>query len=171
MIGEKHLACPGKYLSSYIPNTCFWWESRLRHDVSMQMVGQPARDLARHFIQRWNHLLRIKVKSLIPLTTLILTGIIEPFSSNAFPSSPSWIPSIRIEYIGPYRNLWAPNMSICRSLVNGYSRTNRVLYPERLSQRWVHNCNWCNQTDADAKIAIQLSDHFVYIENQFFITS
>ena len=27
----------------------------------MQVVGQPARDLARHFVQRWNHLLRIKV--------------------------------------------------------------------------------------------------------------
>lgn len=26
----------------------------------MQMVGQPARDLCRHFSQRWNHLLRIK---------------------------------------------------------------------------------------------------------------
>lgn len=33
-----------------------------RHDVAMQMEGQPARDLGRHFIQRWNHLLRIKVR-------------------------------------------------------------------------------------------------------------
>jgi phospholipase D1/2 len=32
------------------------------HDIAMQMVGQPARDLCRHFIQRWNHLLRIKVR-------------------------------------------------------------------------------------------------------------
>jgi phospholipase D1/2 len=31
------------------------------HDVGMQVVGQPARDLARHFIERWNYLLRIKV--------------------------------------------------------------------------------------------------------------
>lgn len=30
------------------------------HDVGMQLVGQPARDLVRHFIQRWNYLLRIK---------------------------------------------------------------------------------------------------------------
>ncbi|KAG6918332.1 hypothetical protein DXG01_015191 [Tephrocybe rancida] len=30
------------------------------HDVAMQVVGQPARDLARHFVQRWNYLLRIK---------------------------------------------------------------------------------------------------------------
>jgi hypothetical protein len=49
-----------------------------RHDVSMQMMGQPARDIARHFVQRfatvskvpaqvtdsrcrWNWLLRMKV--------------------------------------------------------------------------------------------------------------
>lgn len=31
-----------------------------RHDVGMHVVGQPARDLCRHFVQRWNYLLRIK---------------------------------------------------------------------------------------------------------------
>jgi phospholipase D1/2 len=30
------------------------------HDVGLSLVGQPARDLCRHFIQRWNYLLRIK---------------------------------------------------------------------------------------------------------------
>lgn len=30
------------------------------HDVGLQIVGQPARDLCRHFMQRWNYLLRIK---------------------------------------------------------------------------------------------------------------
>ena len=30
------------------------------HDVGMHIVGQPARDLCRHFVQRWNYLLRIK---------------------------------------------------------------------------------------------------------------
>ncbi|POS85779.1 hypothetical protein EPUL_001894, partial [Erysiphe pulchra] len=28
------------------------------HDISMQIVGQPARDLTRHFVQRWNYVLR-----------------------------------------------------------------------------------------------------------------
>jgi phospholipase D1/2 len=28
------------------------------HDISMQVVGQPARDLTRHFVQRWNYILR-----------------------------------------------------------------------------------------------------------------
>jgi phosphatidylserine/phosphatidylglycerophosphate/cardiolipin synthase-like enzyme len=31
------------------------------HDVGLQIVGQPARDLARHFVQRWNMLIRTKV--------------------------------------------------------------------------------------------------------------
>ena len=31
------------------------------HDVGMQILGQPARDICRHFVQRWNLLLRTKV--------------------------------------------------------------------------------------------------------------
>lgn len=30
------------------------------HDVGLQIVGQPARDLCRHFVQRWNLLIRTK---------------------------------------------------------------------------------------------------------------
>ena len=30
------------------------------HDVGLQIVGQPARDLCRHFVQRWNLLIRNK---------------------------------------------------------------------------------------------------------------
>ncbi|KAG6337311.1 hypothetical protein ID866_1773 [Astraeus odoratus] len=33
------------------------------HDVGMQVVGQPARDLGRHFVERWNYLLRIKART------------------------------------------------------------------------------------------------------------
>src|SRR5690606_31745563 len=32
------------------------------HDVGLQILGQPARDVARHFIQRWNFLCRTKPK-------------------------------------------------------------------------------------------------------------
>lgn len=28
------------------------------HDVHMMVTGQPARDLVRHFVQRWNYLIR-----------------------------------------------------------------------------------------------------------------
>ncbi|KAF8500767.1 phospholipase D [Russula emetica] len=107
------------------------------HDVGLQIVGQPARDLGRHFVQRWNYLLRIKNHSrvmpfLIPpsefkpgeLTQLELTGTCE--------------------------------LQICRSAGPwSLGTTDRV-------EHSIQN--------AYLK-AIQLSEHFVYIENQFFITS
>ncbi|KAI0081599.1 phospholipase D [Panus rudis PR-1116 ss-1] len=107
------------------------------HDVSMQVVGQPARDLARHFVQRWNYLLRIKnhtrqMPMLLPppefkpgeLSSMGLTGTCE--------------------------------LQICRSAGAWSLGT-----PER-TEFSIQN--------AYLK-AIQLSEHFVYIENQFFITS
>ncbi|KAI0338902.1 phospholipase D [Trametopsis cervina] len=107
------------------------------HDVSMQIVGQPARDLARHFVQRWNYLLRIKnhtrpMPSLLPppefkpgeLSQLGLTGTCE--------------------------------LQICRSAGPWSLGT-----PERIE----HSIQ-----NAYLK-GIQMSEHFVYIENQFFISS
>ncbi|KAF9267545.1 phospholipase D [Marasmius fiardii PR-910] len=107
------------------------------HDVAMQVVGQPARDLARHFVQRWNYLLRIKnhkrvMPFLLPppefkpgeLTQMGLTGTCE--------------------------------MQICRSAGPWSLGT-----PARIE----HSIQ-----NAYLK-AIQMSEHFVYIENQFFITS
>ncbi|KAJ7288468.1 phospholipase D [Mycena rebaudengoi] len=106
------------------------------HDVAMQVVGQPARDLCRHFVQRWNYLLRIKNHSrtmpfLLPppefkpgeLTEMQLTGTCE---LQICRSAPSWsLGTKKTEH----------------SIQNAYLK------------------------------AIQLSEHFVYIENQFFITS
>ncbi|KAJ4482266.1 phospholipase D [Lentinula aciculospora] len=107
------------------------------HDVGLQVVGQPARDLARHFVQRWNYLLRIKNHSrtmpfLLPppefkpgeLTHMGLTGTCE--------------------------------MQICRSAGPWSMGT-----PSRIE----HSIQ-----NAYLK-AIQMSEHFVYFENQFFITS
>ncbi|KAF8158304.1 hypothetical protein B0H34DRAFT_769482 [Crassisporium funariophilum] len=107
------------------------------HDVAMQIVGQPARDLARHFVQRWNYLLRIKNHSrvmpfLLPppefrpgeLTQLGLTGTCELQICRS---------------AGPW-SLGTPGR-IEHSIQNAYLK------------------------------AIQMSEHFVYIENQFFITS
>ncbi|KAL1715411.1 hypothetical protein EV715DRAFT_256257 [Schizophyllum commune] len=107
------------------------------HDVAMQIVGQPARDLARHFVQRWNFLLRIKNHSrvmpfLLPppefkpgeLTEMGLTGTCEMQICRS---------------AGPW-SMGTPN-KVEHSIQNAYLK------------------------------AIQLSEHFVYIENQFFITS
>ncbi|KAG1748704.1 phospholipase D [Suillus lakei] len=107
------------------------------HDVGMQVVGQPARDLARHFVERWNYLLRLKNHSrampfLLPppefkpgeLAAMGLTGTCE--------------------------------MQICRSAGPWSLGT---------SNRTEHSIQ-----NAYLK-AIEMSEHFVYIENQFFITS
>lgn len=107
------------------------------HDVGMQIVGQPARDLARHFVQRWNYLLRIKNHSkpmpfLLPppefkqteLAALGLTGTCE--------------------------------MQICRS-AGPWSLGTPDRVEHSIQIAYVH--------------AISASEHFVYIENQFFITS
>ncbi|KAG8706505.1 Phospholipase D1 [Ceratobasidium sp. 395] len=107
------------------------------HDVAMQIVGQPARDLCRHFVQRWNYLLRVKNHSrkmpfLLPppdfkpaeLTEQGLTGTCE----------------LQIVRSAGLWSLGTQNR-IEHSIQNAYLK------------------------------AIQLSEHFVYIENQFFITS
>ncbi|KAH7340733.1 hypothetical protein B0J17DRAFT_694350 [Rhizoctonia solani] len=107
------------------------------HDVAMQIVGQPARDLCRHFVQRWNYLLRVKNHSrkmpfLLPppdfkpseLTEQGLTGTCE--------------------------------LQICRS-AGSWSLGTQSRIEHSIQNAYLK--------------AIQLSEHFVYIENQFFITS
>lgn len=107
------------------------------HDIHMQLVGQPARDLTRHFVQRWNYLLRQRTPSrptpvLLPppdftqaeLESLGIDGTCEV---QVLRSACSW-------------SLGTPD-STEHSIMNAYIES------------------------------IARSDHFVYIENQFFITS
>lgn len=106
------------------------------HDISMQVVGQPARDLTRHFVQRWNYVRRGRKATrptpfLLPppdfsqedLDALGLSGTCEV---QILRSASNW--SLGIE---------DPEASI------------QTAYVEM----------------------IEGSDHFVYMENQFFITS
>ncbi|GBE83213.1 Phospholipase D1 [Sparassis crispa] len=107
------------------------------HDVSMQLVGQPARDLCRHFVQRWNHLLRIKNHS------RIMPFLLPP---------PEFRPG-ELQQLGLTGTC---ELQICRSAGPWSLGT-----PDRIE----HSIQ-----NAYLK-AIQMSEHFVYIENQFFITS
>lgn len=106
------------------------------HDISMQVVGQPARDLTRHFVQRWNYLRRGRrptrpLPFLLPppdanideLEALGLTGTCEV---QILRSAATW--SLGIE-------------TTEHSIQNAYIKM------------------------------IEDSEHFVYMENQFFITS
>ncbi|KAF8635992.1 hypothetical protein AX15_000154 [Amanita polypyramis BW_CC] len=107
------------------------------HDVGLQVVGQPARDLARHFIQRWNWLLRIKSH------TRRMPCLLPP---------PEFKES-ELAHMGLTGTL---ELQICRSA--GPWSMGTISHTEQSIQ------------NAYVK-AIQKSEHFVYIENQFFITS
>ncbi|MBW0478538.1 hypothetical protein O181_018253 [Austropuccinia psidii MF-1] len=107
------------------------------HDIGLQLVGQPARDLCRHFVQRWNYLLRIKNH------TRLMPFLIPP---------PDFTP---LE-LSERRIMGTCEAQICRSCGPWSIGT-----PNKIE----HSI----QT-AYVK-AIELSEHFVYIENQFFITS
>ncbi|KAL2316313.1 Phospholipase D1 [Schizosaccharomyces pombe] len=107
------------------------------HDVSMCIIGQPARDAARHFVQRWNYLIQCKKPArktplLIPppdfttdqLTDSQLTGTCE-------------VQVLRSA------GLWSLGLvdTVEQSIQNAYVT------------------------------CIEKSEHFIYIENQFFVTS
>ncbi|BGP07097.1 Phospholipase D1 [Rhodotorula toruloides] len=106
------------------------------HDIGLQIIGQPARDLCRHFIQRWNYLLRIKNHS-----------VKMPFLLPA--------PDFTPEQLQNQRITGTCEVQICRS-VGPWSMG--ISHIEHSIQNAYIKC-------------IQLSDHFVYIENQFFISS
>ncbi|TIA70455.1 hypothetical protein E3P92_03085 [Wallemia ichthyophaga] len=107
------------------------------HDVGLQLIGQPARDLSRHFIQRWNYLLRTKHHS----------------RELPFLLPPNDLSNRDLEMQKMNGTL---EMQICRSCGPWSIGT-----PDKIE----HSIQ-----NAYVK-AIQKSEHFVYIENQFFVTS
>ena len=107
------------------------------HDIAMQIIGQPARDVGRHFVQRWNYVLRQRVPTrptpvLIPppeyehgeLERLGMTGTCQV---QILRSCSPW-------------SIGTPN-KVEHSIMNAY----------------------CS--------LIEASDHYVYIENQFYVSS
>nr|POF01099.1 phospholipase d1 [Quercus suber] len=107
------------------------------HDIAMQIVGQPARDVGRHFVQRWNYILRSRIPSrptpvLLPppeyeqeeLERLGMTGTCQ---IQILRSCSPW-------------SIGTPNKTE-HSIMNAYCHL------------------------------IENSEHFVYIENQFYISS
>ncbi|KAF2138543.1 uncharacterized protein K452DRAFT_87979 [Aplosporella prunicola CBS 121167] len=107
------------------------------HDIGMQIVGQPARDLTRHFVQRWNYLRRSK-KPTRPTPFLL--------------PPPDFIPA-DLEALGLDGTC---EIQMLRSACKWSLGT-----PERTE---------CSIMNAYVK-SIQASDHFVYIENQFYVST
>ncbi|KAG6014671.1 hypothetical protein E4U43_006287 [Claviceps pusilla] len=106
------------------------------HDVSMQVVGQPARDLTRHFVQRWNYIRRGR-KPTRPLPFLL------PPPDAKF---------AELESLG----------------LTGTCEVQML----RSASTWSLGIDETEHSIQNAYIKmIEDSDHFVYMENQFFISS
>ncbi|KAL8418167.1 hypothetical protein RB594_001691 [Gaeumannomyces avenae] len=105
------------------------------HDISMQVVGQPARDLTRHFVQRWNYIRRGR----------------KPTRPTPFLLPP---PDCKAEELEELGITGTCEVQILRSATNwslGITDTEASIHAAYLK-------------------LIEESDHFVYMENQFFIT-
>ncbi|KAH8820913.1 phospholipase-like protein D1 [Xylogone sp. PMI_703] len=106
------------------------------HDISMQVVGQPARDLTRHFVQRWNYVLRGR----------------KPTRPTPFLLPPPDYNPADLEALGLTGTC---EVQILRSSTDwsmGLTETEHSIMTA-----------YCKM--------IEESEHFVYMENQFFITS
>lgn len=114
------------------------------HDIASCVVGEPARDVARHFIERWNACKLEKARDNVSLPYLL------PKSYN----------DIRID-----KNFWI------KTKVNLERCTVQVL---RSASNWstgfIENDS-VEQSIHEAYVeAITRSQHYIYIENQFFIS-
>ncbi|KAF2862888.1 phospholipase D [Piedraia hortae CBS 480.64] len=107
------------------------------HDIAMQMIGQPARDVGRHFVQRWNYILRSRVPSR-PTPVLIPPPEYDPAELKRLGMTGTC--QIQVLRSAAAWSIGTPNKTE-HSIMNAY----------------VH--------------LIRTSDHYVYIENQFFISS
>lgn len=107
------------------------------HDISMQVVGQPARDLTRHFVQRWNYILRQR-KPTRPTPFLLPPPDFNPADLEALGLDGTCEVQI-LRSAGPWSIGFRDKTE--HSIMNAYVKM------------------------------IEESDHFVYIENQFFISS
>lgn len=107
------------------------------HDVAMQVVGQPARDLTRHFVQRWNYLRRER-KPTRPTPFLLPPPDANPSDLEALGLSGTC------------------EVQMLRS-AGDWSLGLREGTEHSIQSAYVR--------------LIEESDHFVYMENQFFITS
>ncbi|KAM9597175.1 phospholipase D2 isoform 1-T2 [Trichechus inunguis] len=105
-------------------------------DIGMVVHGPPARDVARHFIQRWNFTKTTKVKYKTPMYSYLL-----PKSSSTASKLPFTLPGAQCATVQVLRSVdrWSAG-TLENSILNAYLHT------------------------------IRESKHFLYIENQFFIS-
>ncbi|KAI1112305.1 phospholipase D [Nemania sp. NC0429] len=108
------------------------------HDIAMQVTGQPARDLTRHFVQRWNYLRRER-KPTRP----------TPFLLPPPDASESDLANLGLS-------------GTCEVQMLRSAGDWSLGFPKDVREHSIQT--------AYVKL-IEESQHFVYMENQFFITS
>ncbi|XP_067265041.1 phospholipase D1 isoform X1 [Chanodichthys erythropterus] len=108
------------------------------HDIGAMVHGKAARDIARHFIQRWNFTKLVKKRSGVTCYPCLM-----PKSLSA--------PMVPAEYDGKSTQA---NVQVLRSVCQ-WSIGSKV-HEESIHLAYIS--------------AIQNSKHFIYIENQFFIS-
>lgn len=112
------------------------------HDVHMMTIGEAARDLARHFVQRWNYLLRQK----------------RPSRPTPLLTPPSDFRKEQLEN-SPFFQMLKPR-STCEI---------QVL---RSAGAWSLGLKETEKSIQNAYLKlIETSEHFIYVENQFFIST
>ncbi|KAF9932766.1 hypothetical protein BGZ67_004583 [Mortierella alpina] len=104
------------------------------HDVSLGVAGQPARDIARHFVQRWNFVKREKGMKKSHMKFLTPKG---EFVSTR--NETGWTGSQKVQLLRS-STLWSQGVDMERSIQEAYLSS------------------------------INDAEHFIYIENQFFVT-
>lgn len=107
------------------------------HDISMHVVGQPARDLTRHFVQRWNYILRQR----------------KPTRPTPFLLPPAEFDEADLEALG----------------LDGTCEV-QLLRSSGMWSTGTPDVTEHSIMNAYVKL-IEESEHFVHIENQFFITT
>uniref|UniRef100_H2Z4U4 Phospholipase n=1 Tax=Ciona savignyi TaxID=51511 RepID=H2Z4U4_CIOSA len=109
------------------------------HDIACMTYGKPARDAARHFIQRWNYTKIQKAKKGEHISFLLP----KSYADDAFNIPKDWI---RPEAV-------RANVQVLRS-----------------SCEWSAGISEVDRSIQNAYLSAIEQSHFIYIENQFFIS-
>ncbi|OMJ16123.1 Phospholipase D1 [Smittium culicis] len=163
------------------------------HDNQIQLVGLISRDISRHFIQRWNFIKRFKSKHRKNVPLLF------PMEEQSFAKSTEHIPRSSFknsDYNNNKKTIDSNNVKIrtnisktdphCNNHQHPYSPDETTLVSNYVSKNKLYNClvqitrssaEWSSGIEKEASIytayidLIKNSKHYIYIQNQFFISS
>lgn len=132
------------------------------HDVSLAMVGEPVIDLARHFCERWNFIK--KQKYLTNHSTPFLRPPLGGTTNNIGFGS---LDPLKHEHTRHFRARYVTP----RDQPDKMGPGNMSAQMLRSSAEWSHSIPTEHSIQNAYIGLIEQANHYVYIENQFFITA